>query len=95
MRFVERGGAWHLVREDGGGGEVVLATLRSEVELLAMARFCELYLSTGGNVPSRFEVRHGGRAFVVYFLGSRGEKLTLHMAGADGAVSSVETSFIL
>jgi hypothetical protein len=95
VRFVERGGSWHLVREDGDGREIVLATLRSEAELLAMARFCELYLSTGGNVPSRFEVRHAGGAFVVYFLGGRGEKLTLHVAGADGVVSSVETSFIL
>jgi hypothetical protein len=95
MRFVEHEGCWRLVDDSAPGQSRVLATLRSEVEVLAMAAFCEHYLADPNNLPSRFEVRHGARTHVVFFLGGRGGRLTLHVEGEDGTVTDVATEFVL
>jgi hypothetical protein len=95
MRFVPHEDGWRLIDDSNPGDARVLATLRSEVEVLAMAAFCKHYLADPDSVPSRFEVRHLGRPCTVYFLGGPGDRLTLHITGEDGTVIDVATEFVL
>jgi hypothetical protein len=94
MRFIRGEGFWQLVTGDAPAETRVIATLRTELEVLALTRFCEHYLADPGALPSRFEIEYQGRTYRVYFLGGSGEKLTLHIDGG-GEVLSVVTEFVL
>jgi hypothetical protein len=91
MRFVKGEGAWHLVDDESR----VLATLRDEVEVLALREFCVFFVADDARVPERFQVEHGGRRYVVTPLGGPGEPLTLVIAGPEEWRSTVQTGLVL
>ena len=92
MRFERIETGWCLV-EIGRHPPLVVARLENEVELLAIRTFCERYLASPDASPGKFTITSGERAYEVYYLGERGEKITLHLVAADGTRSSIETEF--
>src|SRR5258705_10998761 len=88
MKFVAGQGVWHLVDEIARDCTRVIATLNDEVEILALRKFCDLYLNNSDNLPSQFEIQHQGKPYKVYFLANPGQKLTLHVVGDDGKNAS-------
>src|SRR5687767_7686341 len=94
MKFVRGNGVWQLVDEHAPASACVIATLRNEVEVLALSYFCQLYLQAAERVPEHFSVRHQGADYTVTPLGSPGEKLALVIRG-EGFSSTVTTEFEL
>jgi hypothetical protein len=92
MKFEQRGNDWLLIDENAPEGADVIAVLRSEVELVALSRFCQLYLQAPDRVPEHFTVSHKGADFTVTPLGAPGEKLALVIRG-DGFSSTIPTEF--
>lgn len=90
MKFVQGDSVWQLIDEAAPAGANVIATLRSEVEVLALGEFCQFYLR--GSVPEHFPVRHNGNDYTVTPLGAPGEKLALVIRG-DALSSTVATEF--
>jgi hypothetical protein len=90
VQFVRRKDVWLLIDENAPEQACVIATLRDEIELLALREFCQFYLQ--GRVPEHFPIRHGSADYTVTPLGAPGEKLALVIRG-DGYSSSVATEF--
>ena len=91
MRFEKEGDLWLLV---SGEPRQVIATIRSEVEVVALAEFCKLILSDPSKVPEHFLIRHNGTEYVVTPLGAPGEKLSLVVSGGENS-SSIVTEFVV
>ena len=85
MRFVQRQGIWHLIDENAPQGANVIATMRNDVEILVLKRFCEEFLRGSGPPPGEFEVRHGGRCYRVAPLQGPGGRLSTSHGGPSGA----------
>jgi hypothetical protein len=92
MRFVQQEGVWLLV--GGPDDNRVIATLRNETEVLALAEFCKLTLTVLGRVPEHFSISHNGIIYTVTPLGAPGEKLSLVIAGASYS-ATVQTEFTM
>lgn len=95
MKFVTGQGVWHLIDDSSSSSPLVIATLKSEVEVLALGKFCELFLAAPENLPSQFEVRYEGKSYTAYFLGEKGEKLTLHLTSEGQSVTTISTELVL
>jgi hypothetical protein len=93
VKFVRRQGVWHLIDEQAPPEACVIATLRSEVEVKALKKFCELWVSDPTRALAGFEILHNGKRFEVSVAG--GEKLDLRLLGEDGSATTVETEFAL
>jgi hypothetical protein len=91
MRFVQSGEGWQLVDDQSR----VLATLRSEVEVLALKQFCVHFVANSATVPEHFVVVLRGQRHVVTPLGGPGENLTLLITGPEGLRVTVETGLRL
>jgi hypothetical protein len=94
MRFVQGEGVWHLVDEHAPADACIIATLRSEVEVLALSEFCRRYLHRADEVPEHFPVTYRGVTYLVTPLGAPGEKLELAIRGG-GHSSTVKTEFAM
>ncbi len=94
MKFVQREGDWQLIDENAPADACVIATLRSEVEVVALGEFCKFYLQSPDRVPEHFTVRHKGAEYTVTPLGAPGEKLALVIRG-EGYSSTVATQFAM
>lgn len=94
MKFVRGQGAWHLIDEEAPRDACVIATLRNEVEILAMKLLCEHFLAEPARLPDPFSVQHDGSFFNVV-PATRNGKLILHITGEDGTDSCVETEFVI
>lgn len=94
MQFVQRDGVWLLIDETAPADACVIATLRSEVEVLALREFCQCFLQAPDGVPEHFSIRHRGADYTVTPLGAPGEKLALVIRG-DGYSSTVATEFAM
>ncbi len=94
MQFVQQDGVWLLVDGPDPNHRRVIATLRDEIEVLALSEFCKLTLSAPDRIPEHFPVIHKGTAYTVTPLGSPGEKLALVIRG-DGHSSTVATEFAM
>ena len=94
MRFVPEAGVWHLV-EDDHAGVLVLATLRTEIELLALKTFCTHFAADPLKVPEHFTVGQSGRQYRVTPLGADGEPLRIVIRADDGQVTTIETALVL
>jgi hypothetical protein len=92
VQFVQRKDVWLLIDETAPEDACVIATLRDEVELLALREFCLFYLR--GRVPEHFPIRHGVADYTVTPLGAPGEKLSLIICG-EGYASTVATEFAM
>jgi hypothetical protein len=88
-------GGWQLVGETAPGNTVLLATLKSKVEIQALRQFCEYFLQDPHQIPEHFLVESGGKRYTVTPLGGAGEKLTLLVAGEGGEAARVATEFVL
>jgi hypothetical protein len=94
MKFVRGQGVWHLIDENAPKEACVIATLRNEVEVLALREFCQLTLQAPDHIPEHFPIRYQGVDYVVTPLGAPGEKLALIISG-DGFSSTVATQFMM
>lgn len=94
MKFVRDQGVWHLIDENAPQHACVIATMRSELEILAMKMLCEHYLAEPTRLPEPFTIQHEGNLFNVVPARQDG-KLILHISGEDGTASSLETVFVL
>src|SRR4051812_18936959 len=92
MKFVGKQGIWHLIDETAPEAACVIATLRNEVEVVALREFCRYSLQTPDRIPEHFLIRHRGADYTVTPLGAPGEKLTL-IIRANGFSSTVATEF--
>jgi hypothetical protein len=95
MRFVQRQGVWHLINENVPHGANVIATLRNDVEILVLKRFCEQFLEGSGVPPGEFEVRHSGKCYRVIPVQDRGGKLAFEIKGDDGSLARIDTEFVV
>jgi hypothetical protein len=94
MRFVQREGVWDLVEDGDPAGVRVIATLKNEVEVLALHEFSQRFLVSPRRVPEHFQISHKGTDYTVTPLGAAGEKLALVVAGS-GFSSTIATAFTL
>ncbi len=94
MKFVHQNGVWLLIDELAPREACVIATLRNEVEVLALREFCQLTLQAPDHIPEHFLIRHKGADYTVTPLGAPGEKLALIITG-NGYSSTVETEFAM
>lgn len=94
MKFIRDQGVWHLIDENAPQHACVIATLRSEVEVMAMKEFCDLFLTEPDKLPGAFSLRHGSSLFNVVPERRHG-KLVLHITGEDGTDSCLETEFAI
>lgn len=90
MQFVQRDGVWFLV----DGTDRAIATLRNEIEVLALAEFCKITLMEPGRIPEHFPISHKGAGYTVTPLGAPGEKLSLVISGEKYS-STVKTEFAM
>jgi len=91
MRFEQREDGWALV----DGDSRLLATLRSEVEVLALREFCTRFVERPGSVPEHFTIAFRGLRYTVTPLGGQGEHLTLLITAPDGVRSRIDTGLVL
>lgn len=94
MKFVRDQGVWHLIDENAPQHACVIATLRTEVEILAIKMLCEHYLAEPTRLPDPFSIQHDGNFFNVVPARQAG-RVILHITGEDGTASSLETEFVL
>lgn len=92
MEFVQQDGVWLLVDGPNPASRLVLATLRDEIEVIALAEFCKLTLAAPDRIPEHFSVSHKGAGYTVTPLGSPGEKLSLVITGG-GTSATIATEF--
>jgi hypothetical protein len=93
FRFVQKQAVWHLVEESRPN--VVIATLKNDVEILALREFCEHYAMGSEKTPQRFRIECRGKAYTVTPIRSNGERLTLLISGSGGESYRLETEFTL
>lgn len=94
MKFVQEQGVWHLIDETTPERAFVIATLRNELEVLALREFCQLTLRDHEHTPEHFQIRYKETEYTVTPLGSPGEKLALSIVG-NGFSSLVSTEFMM
>ena len=94
MKFVQRDGGWLLIDEKAPQEACVIATLRSEIEVLALREFCSLTLRAADRIPEHFAIRYREADYTVTPLGAPGEKLSLIIRGKE-YTSTVETEFMM
>jgi hypothetical protein len=90
MKFIEANGEWHLVAHTG----LIIASLKSEVEVLALRAFCERYFTAPARLPEHFWVERHGERYCVTPLGGPGEKLAIVVSG-PGVSRTIATAFEL
>jgi hypothetical protein len=95
MRFIQRQGFWHLIDENAPEEACVIATLRNDVEILVLKRFCENYLGGSGLPTGEFDVQHDGRCYRVVPVRGTGGKLAFEIAGDDGSLARIDTEFVI
>jgi hypothetical protein len=94
MKFAPWGSGWRLVEETSSDVRVI-ATLKNEVEVLALKRLCEEYATNAGRAPSSFGFSHAGMDYKTYCFCDAGDKLVLHVTAAGCPTFTIQTEFVI
>jgi len=94
MKFVqETDDIWHLVDENAPASSCVIATLKGPIEIIAIKRFCEVFLQMPHLLLDAIRFSHEGHSYSVRPFSDRGNKLSLRIERDDGALWRIETEF--